>query len=511
MFKGELRPYQQEAKERMVDRGQMLLAIVMGGGKTPTTIAAVEELIEMGDVERCLVVVPAALKYQWRDEIAKFSNSKSIVIDGNAKKRKELWRKAQLVPYTIVNPETLLNDTKLIGSVQCIVVDEASMLKNRTAKRTRLMRKLGKTVPFRFALTGTPVENRPEELFSLMEFVDPDVLGDFKLFDHTFIVRDGWGKVLRYRNLDQINKTMQECMVRLSFDDIKDQMPDVVRQVIPVEFDAKGAALYQRIASELLVEIGQAIRMGGFDLWSHYNDPAGNEAQGKIMSKLTVLRMLCDNPELIVRSAANFNDDNVKAGSQYAAELVADGALADLKAAPKLYAVIEYIEAVLESDPDNKIVLFSFFKDNLNLIKKATSKVTKSVIFTGDMSAQEKDAAKKQFQTDPDTRLFLSSDAGGYGVDLPQANFLISYDLPWSSGKLEQREARIIRLSSEFPHVTVATFVMRGSIEERMYQMLQQKKQTGEAFIDGKHQDADKGMKLSLDTLTEFLQYSSVA
>jgi SNF2 family DNA or RNA helicase len=88
------------------------------------------------------------------------------------------------------------------------------------------------------------------------------------------------------------------------------------------------------------------------------------------------------------------------------------------------------------------------------------------------------------------------------------ANYLISYDLPWSSGKLEQREARIIRLSSEFPHVTIATFVMQGSIEERQYEMLQTKRSINEAFIDGKHHDNEGSMDLSLDTLSTFLRES---
>lgn len=90
------------------------------------------------------------------------------------------------------------------------------------------------------------------------------------------------------------------------------------------------------------------------------------------------------------------------------------------------------------------------------------------------------------------------------------ANYLISYDLPWSSGKLEQREARIIRLSSEFPHVTIATFVMQGSIEERQYEMLQHKRSVNEAFIDGKHLDKDQGMQITLDTLSNFLRDSQV-
>jgi len=128
----------------------------------------------------------------------------------------------------------------------------------------------------------------------------------------------------------------------------------------------------------------------------------------------------------------------------------------------------------------------------------------------GGMKADEKQASKDQFADDPNTRLFLSSDAGGYGVDLPMANYLISYDLPWASGKLEQREARIIRLSSEFPHVTIATFVMQGSIEERQYEMLQQKKLVSEAFIDGKHHDQEKGLQITLDSLSSFLRESTV-
>lgn len=512
MFKGKLWPYQEEAAERMVDRGQMLLGMVMGAGKTPTALGAVEALREEGEVDRCLVVVPASLKYQWKREIEKFTDATLTVIDGPASKRAEQWRTAFRHTYVIVNPETLLNDQKLVGTVQAIVLDEATIIKNRTAKRTRLLKKIGKTIPYRFALTGQPIENRPEELFSIMEFVDKDVLGNFEAFDRTFIVRDHWGKPIRYRNLDKMNKVMQECMVRKTREDIADQLPNIIHQTIPVAFDAKGAALYRVIANDLLAQIAQAIKHGGggFNLWAHYNDQAGKEAQGQIMSRLTVLRMLCDNPALVSVSANNYLSADTTSGSQYAAKLEAAGKLHGLVAAPKLDAVLEYIQDVLDEDPKNKVVLFSFFKDNLRLIQTATSGMTDSVLFMGGMSAEERDRAKQKFQTDPDCRLFLSSDAGGYGVDLPQANYLISYDLPWSSGKLEQREARIIRLSSEFPHVTIATFVMQGSIEERMYEMLQQKKSVNEAFIDGKHLDDKSGMQITLDTLTSFLRDSQV-
>jgi SNF2 family DNA or RNA helicase len=511
MFTGQLFPYQEEAVERMVQRGQMLLGLVMGAGKTICAIAAVEELHRQGEIDRCLVVVPASLKYQWRREIKKFSDSKVTVIDGTPAQRSKLWRMSRDSRYVVVNPESLAIDIGMLGTIQCIVVDEATMLKTRSTKRTRMIRKIGKTVPYRFALTGQPIENRPEELFSIMEFVDKDVLGDFKIFDRTFIVRDHWGKPVRYRNLDVMYESMQECMVRKTREDIKDQLPNVIHQVIPVPFDAKGAGAYRKISSDLLTHIRSAIKKGGggFSLWQHYNG-SGDDAQGEIMSRLTVLRMLCDNPKLVEVSAASYADQSTKAGSQYAHEIVSNGWLGGVVATPKLNTCIDYITEVLDEHPDNKIVLFSFFKKNLEFIQNATSHITDSVLFMGGMSSVERDASKGKFSTDPNCRLFLSSDAGGYGVDLPMANYLISYDLPWSSGKLEQREARIIRLSSQFEHVTIATFVMQGSIEERQYDMLQHKRSVNEAFIDGKHHDSDSGFAITLDTLSGFISDSTV-
>lgn len=495
----------------MVDRGQMLLGMVMGAGKTPTTLGAVEALHEEGEIDRCLVIVPASLKYQWAREIAKFTDAKSTVIDGPKNKRQTQWRLSSNSRYVIVNAETLANDLKYLGTIQAVVVDESTMIKNRSAKRSKLVKRVGKTVPYRFALTGQPIENRPEELFSIMEFVDKQVLGDFQLFDRTFIVRDNWGRPLRYRNLDKMHKSMQECMIRKTRDDIKDQLPDIIHQVIPVPFDAGGAKVYRSISNDLLRKISETTQgSNGFNLWAHYNGGDGSEAQGQIMARLTVLRMLCDNPELVRRSADNYSNDDVNTGSQYASEVVAMGWLESANRSPKLEACLEYIEDVLSQDENNKVVLFSFFKDNLRMIQSATSHLTDSVLFMGGMDAEARDASKQKFADDPKCRLFLSSDAGGYGVDLPMANYLVSYDLPWSSGKLEQREARIIRLSSDFPHVTIATFVMQGSIEERQYEMLQVKRSVNEAFIDGKHHDNDGGMTLTLDTLSGFLRESSV-
>jgi len=514
-----LREYQEAAVEKMVDRGQALLGMVMGAGKTPTTIAACERLHGWGEIDRTLVIVPSALKYQWRDELAKFApDARVVVVDGAKAEREKQWRLSIGARYVIINPESLLNDEKKVGEYQCVVVDEATMIKTRWAgrkkvKRTALVKRLGKRVYYRFALTGQPIENKPEELFSIMEFVDPAVLGNWELFDNTFIVRDSYGKPTRYRNLDLVYNTISEAMVRYSFEDIKDQMPDVIHQVIPVEFDKPGAHLYKTIANDLLVELRKALKASkpGFSLFAHYNGGSDAEAQGEIMTRLTSLKMLCDNPRLLTYSAIEFDKPHTKTGSKYAASLHKAQLISKVKATPKLNACMAYVEEVLAENPHNKVVLFSFFKKNLHYIGDAlTYSGYKSVRFDGDMNSLEKDASKSTFAKDPECRVFLSSDAGGYGVDLPMANYLISYDLPWSSGKLEQREARIIRLSSQFPHVTIASFVMKGSIEERQYEMLQMKKKINEAWIDGKHQDSDKGMELDVGTLTTFLETSAV-
>jgi SNF2 family DNA or RNA helicase len=514
MFKGTLYPFQEEATEQMVDRGQMLLALVMGAGKTVTTIAALEKLFASNEIKKVIVVVPSALKYQWSREIKKFTDSTVSVIDGSAVNRKKLWRESLSVKYVVVNPESLVNDMAHFEKhkFDAIVVDEATMIKTPRAKRSRLIKRIGKKYHYRFALTGQPIENRPEELFSIMEFVDPAVLGKFEVFDRTFIVRDHFGKPNRYRNLKALHESMKEVMVRKTREDIQDQLPQVINHFIPVPFDSAGASIYKKLASDLLASIQKAITQHGrgFDLWSHYYGNNSNmEAQGEIMSKLTTLRMFCDNPELVKISAEMYLDDNNDQGSKHASQIVAQGVIPDNFNTPKLDAVLQYIEDVLNEDPKNKVVLFSFFKNNLRLIQNATKHLTTSVLFMGGMDMMSRDKAKQQFATDPNTRLFLSSDAGGYGVDLPVANYLISYDLPWSAGKLDQREARIIRLSSEFPHVNIVSFVMKGSIEERQYEMLQEKRNINKAFIDGGH-DHKGNFQLNLGALSSFLTNSEV-
>jgi SNF2 family DNA or RNA helicase len=129
-------------------------------------------------------------------------------------------------------------------------------------------------------------------------------------------------------------------------------------------------------------------------------------------------------------------------------------------------------------------------------------------LYTGNMDAKEKEASKEKFLTDPDCRVFISSDAGGYGVDLPNANLLVNYDLPWSAGLAVQRNGRIKRASSRWPSITIQDIIVANSIEERQHDMLQQKNAVADAVMDGLGINAKGGVDLTVGSLIGFLQKS---
>jgi SNF2 family DNA or RNA helicase len=198
-------------------------------------------------------------------------------------------------------------------------------------------------------------------------------------------------------------------------------------------------------------------------------------------------------------------------GSEYAYSIVKQrGLLEHVKATPKMRAFVDGACSTWRRIRRPRSSSFSTYKPTLRFLKAEFRRRTYGVIFDGDMNAKQKDAAKREFTTNPLCRLFLSSDAGGYGVDLPNANYLKNYDLPWSAGKLEQRNARIIRLSSEFDKVHVENYVIKGSIEDRQYRMLQEKMAVAAAMVDKKGADVKGRLTLGLESLREFLDATAV-
>jgi SNF2 family DNA or RNA helicase len=517
MFKGTLKPYQVDAVTKMVDKQKILVAYEMGLGKTPMTIAAVEELRYSGKVARTvLVLCLSSLKYQWQKEVTKFSDSSSLVIDGTKAQRAKLYGQVVEYDYVIMNYEQVVNDWDIIKdfAFDAIICDEATAIKGFRAKRAKKVKELAKRVPVRFALTGTPIENgKPEEIYSIMQFVDPNILGRFDIFDKTFIVRNHFGGVQRYRNLPTLHKVLVESSVRKAQkdEDVAPFLPDAVyREPLLIPLDKASASLYKYIAADLVELLTQASELFGknFNLASHYgqafdpSDPA-NQMRGEIMSRIGALRMLCSSPQVLLESYENFQEQNGK-GSAYVHSL--GDLLHGISKTPKLDAAIDYLAEHLDIDESYKAVVFTSYLSSVSeIVERLNAKGYGAVAYTGEMNATKKEDAKVKFQTRAHIRVLVSSDAGGYGVDLPQANLLLNYDQPWSAGLAVQRNGRINRTSSEWATITIQDILVKDSIEQRQYDMLQQKKSVANAVLDGEGINSSGGVDLTVGSLINFL------
>ena len=553
-FKGTLLPYQPEAVDRMVDRHKVLVAYDLGLGKTVLTIAAIERLMDENKVkEPGLIICLSSLKYQWANQIEKFTDgtSKALVIDGTPKKREEQyaeamdWR-ASGVDYIILNYEQIVNDWDAIKNLPrgFVVLDEATAIKSFRSKRSKAVKRLTSS-PYRYALTGTPIENgKPEELFSIMQFVDAGVLGRFDIFDSAFIVRNNWGGVQRYRNLPTLHEKLQEACVRKTQkdEDVAPYLPDAIhKEPVRIVFDRKGVKLYDVIKEDLIKDLDEAQNLFGasFNLISHYGyEKKGggpeDEIRGRIMSKIGCLKMLCSHPDLLRASARKYNlvdktvlwedeDDDgtvamfsrmtptfgTKGGSAYASELVKSGLLDGINDSPKLEYLINYVKDFLDLNPANKVVIFATYVDMLDMIANGLGP-DQCRKYSGKLDAKSKENNKIAFNTDPAVRVLISSDAGGYGVDLPAANLLVNYDLPWTSGGAVQRNGRIMRASSTWPSIVIQDLIIAGSIEERQHEALQQKNALASAVVDGEGIDEQGGIPMNVGSLKEFLYMATV-
>ena len=523
-FTGTLLPYQPEAVDKMCDDRRILVAYDLGLGKTVLTIAAIERLMDQRQItEPGLIICLSSLKYQWASAIEKFTSgtSKALVIDGTPTKRAKQYEEAMNwwtsgVDYVIMNYEQVVNDWNFVSKLPrgFVVLDEATAIKSFRSKRARAVKRLSDS-PFKFALTGTPIENgKPEELYSIMQFVNERVLGRFDIFDKTFIVRNNWGSVLRYKNLPTFHETMKDHFVRKAQTDpdVAPHLPATIhREPLEIVLDRKSANLYMKIVKDLLDELEIAMTKFGsnFNIFNHYGHEGksrdeADEYRGKIMSKVTALKMLCSHPDLLKLSAKKHHETKDE-GSEYVAHLVDNGYLDNVTDAPKFHATIRYVKDFLDQAEENKVVIFSTYVGMVEKLREALEEYG-AKIYTGQLDAKTKEENKVALNTDPTVRVLVSSDAGGYGVDLPAANMLVNYDLPWTSGGAVQRNGRIKRASSKWPSIVIQDILVYNSIEMRQNDMLQQKNSVAAAVIDGQGIDKEGELLLTLESLKKFLE-----
>jgi superfamily II DNA or RNA helicase len=427
-----LYPYQTRGALFLAYRGRSILGDDMGLGKTPQTLAAAELLARERGVERVLVVAPASVKYQWEGEIRKFTGRPVQVIDGPTKARRALY--GQPTFYRLVNYEVVLRDLDQLNAWQpdLIVLDEAQRIKNWASKISRAVKKLRSR--YAIVLTGTPLENKLEELYSIVQFVDDRRLGPAFQFLHDHRVIDETGKLTGYRNLDRIREKLGPILLRRTRQEVLSQLPARTDSTIFVELaDAqKGpyaeqqTTLARLLAKKYLTEIDRR----------------------RILCCLANLRMLCDSTFLLDKTT------NVS---------------------PKLDEFAELMRE-LSAEGGHKVVVFSQWE--LMLRKAAEVLDRLGIGYTtlhGGVPGRERRALMERFRDDPQCKVFLSTDAGGTGLNLQTADTVINLEVPWNPAVLEQRIARVHRLGQHRP-VRAIHLVTRGTIEERVLKTLELKR-----------------------------------
>jgi len=427
-----LYPYQKEGVGRIVETRRILLADEMGLGKTVQTIAAAEVFSRHLGVNSVLIICPTSLKYQWKKEIHKFTGRNAIVIEGSPLVRSSLYVEEAF--YKIISYGACSNDTDKINQLKpdLVIIDEAQRIKNWKTKTAQAVKRIQSD--FAIVLTGTPLENRIEELHSLMEFVDQYKLGPLFRFLGAHQVLDERGKLTGYKNLREIYKTLDDVLLRRNRQAIIDQLPGRIDKNYYIEMTREQIDehdYYYDIVSRLV------------NIWAHQGF-LSDEDRERLLLSLNCMRMVCDST-YILKSNTNYGN---KIGE------------------------LEDLIGDLLQDSGNKIVIFSQWKKMFELVIRLLEKKKLPFLYlNGDIPAQKRKEIIEEFQSGESIKIFLSTDAGGVGVNLQTANIVINLDLPWNPAVLDQRIGRIYRLGQK-KHIRVYNFIAHNSVEHRILYLL---------------------------------------
>jgi len=445
--------YQEEGVLHLAFGRRAMLADDMGLGKTVQAIAAAALLKQLRDIQHVLVVCPASLKHQWAREIRRFTSLSVQVIEGNPIQRRDLYRDLQF--FNIMNYELVHYDEEELmrRKFDLIVLDEAQRIKNwrtKTADRIKRLRS-----PYGFVLTGTPLENRLDELYSIFQFIDPTILGPLWRFNERYYETErrpsGSYKVLGHKNLDELRRRIGPYVLRRVREEVLLDLPERIDSNFFVEMTDPQWDAYYEYERRVAKLMAQARRR-----------PLTPDEHKILLGCLVKMRLICN--------ALALHDPEIKPQDCE-------------KTAPKLRELREILDEEIASN-GHKAILFSQWTRMLALTEPILEQLDLGwVKLTGDVPTKKRGALIEQFFEDPQCKVFLSSDAGGVGLNLQAASMVVNLDLPWNPAVLAQRIARAHRHGQ--PHtVNVVNLIAQGTIEERILDTLAAKRAVFDAALD---------------------------
>jgi len=441
--------YQKEGVLHLAFNERALLADEMGLGKTIQAIGASVLLKNLRGIKRVLVVSPASLKSEWGEQIEKFTDLTSLFIAGNKKKREKLYKQNSF--FYLCNYEQILYDYEEINSLlspDIIILDEAQRIKNWQTKTANSIKKLQSR--YAFVLTGTPLENRIDEIYSIVQFLDPTLFGPLFRFNREFYKLDANGIAIGYKNINLLHKKLEPIMLRRRKADIENELPKRIDKSYFVRIDPKADEQYGEYESIVSRLAAKSKKM-----------PLSPEEMKRLQIALSCMRMLCDALYILDQRYEN---------------------------SPKIDEAISVIEELLEQD-GVKIIIFSEWERMLELLYKRLEKSGVDVAWhTGSLSQIKRKEEINRFKGDKSCKIFLSTDSGSVGLNLQVANVVINLDIPWNPAKLEQRIARAWRKHQK-NQVTVINFVTEDRIEQKIVEVVKQKQYLSDNVLDGLGED----------------------
>ncbi|APR05408.1 DEAD/DEAH box helicase [Thauera chlorobenzoica] len=445
LLKVPLYPYQAEGALFAVRAGRALIGDEMGLGKTIQAIAAAEILARHFGVSKVLVICPTSLKYQWQSEIARFAGRDSRVISGGRAQRQKDYALDEFCKIT--NYEKLQPDLDLIAAwgPELVIVDEAQRVKNWNTIAARALKRIDS--PYAVVLTGTPLENKLEELISIVQFVDQHRLGPTWKLLHEHQVKDEGGRVTGYTGLDKIGQTLAPIMIRRRKSEVLMQLPERTDQNLLVPM-TEAQMVYHQENADVVTKIVQRWRKTKF---------LSDKDQRRLTCALQNMRMACNSTYLLDQES----DHGVKAD-----ELAA------------------LFDGLFEQSGAKAVVFSQWTRTHDIVIRRLEARGLGYVSFHGGVPSEKRLALVERFRDDPACRVFLSTDAGATGLNLQHASILVNMDLPWNPALLEQRIARIHRMGQKRP-VQIINFVAKGTIEEGMLSVLAFKRSLAAGILDG--------------------------
>ena len=472
LLKTNLYPYQKEGIRFAFEKGKSIIADEMGLGKTVQAIGAAELLRKSGLVSSVMIICPTSLKYQWQKEIERFTDSSAVVIEGNPIKRAEMYKGDEF--YKIVSYHAMNRDVRMKGEMyaECVIMDEVQRLKNWNTQIARSARHIHSD--YAIVLSGTPLENKLEELYSVMQLVDQYCLGPYYRFVEETTVRDETGKVLSYRNLNMVSEKIRARLIRRRKVDVSLQMPHRTDKLLFVPMTPQQMEMHDEWKSAVAQIVFKWKRM-------HFLSETDRR---RLLLMLNQMRMVCDST-FILDQKTRFDT--------------------------KVEETMNILHDLFESG-DEKVVIFSQWERMTRLIAGELAKAgVRYSSLNGTVPSENRKKLCDDFQEDPDCRVFISTDAGSTGLNLQAASLVINLDLPWNPAVLEQRIARIYRIGQK-RSIQVINMVSRDTFEERMLSTLNFKSSLFEGIFDGGNDTVvldDSRLGKVLEGVSEYLDASS--